>query len=240
MSTAFIVTVTVACVLFVVFMVLRLTVATRSASGGVTAMFAKAAASVAFIAIAVAGLYEGAPRAGLFVLAGLVFGLIGDIVLDLKVVYLEQPEEGVYLTGGMVSFGLGHVMFLTALCLLYGGLMSGALVGGSVAVAAVMAAATVFGGKKFMKLDFGKFTVHALLYGFCLMFMSALGIGLAIVAGTRELIVFAVGMVLFLLSDMVLTTMYFGGKPRDKVLCTVNHALYYAAQITIACFVFLM
>ena len=100
MSTAFIVTVTVACVLFVVFMVLRLTVATRSASGGVTAMFAKAAASVAFIAIAVAGLYEGAPRTGLFVLAGLVFGLIGDIVLDLKVVYLEQPEEGVYLTGG--------------------------------------------------------------------------------------------------------------------------------------------
>lgn len=91
-----------------------------------------------------------------------------------------------------------------------------------------------------MKLDFGKFAVHALLYGFCLMFMSALGIGLAIVAGTRELIVFAVGMVLFLLSDMVLTTMYFGGKPRDKVLCTVNHALYYAAQITIACFVFLM
>ena len=47
-------------------------------------------------------------------------------------------------------------------------------------------------------------------------------------------------MVLFLLSDLVLTQMYFGGKPRDKVLCTVNHALYYAAQICIACYVFFM
>ena len=48
------------------------------------------------------------------------------------------------------------------------------------------------------------------------------------------------GAAFFLLSDLVLTEMYFGGKPRDKVLCTVNHALYYAAQICIACYVFFM
>ena len=92
MSAGFIATVTVACVLFVVFMVLRLTVATKSERGGVVAMFAKTAASLGFISIAVAGLYEGASRAALFVLFGLVFGLIGDMVLDLKVVYLEKPE----------------------------------------------------------------------------------------------------------------------------------------------------
>ena len=132
MSAGFIATLVIACVLFVVFMVLRLTVATKSEAGGVAAMFAKAAASLGFIAIAIAGLYEGADnfRAALFVLAGLVFGLIGDIVLDLKVVYLERPEEGVYLTGGMVSFGAGHVMFPTAACLFRGGYITGALVGG--------------------------------------------------------------------------------------------------------------
>ena len=106
MRAGFIATVTVACVLFVVFMALRLTVATKSERGGVVAMFAKTAASLGFISIAVAGLYEGASRAALFVLFGLVFGLIGDMVLDLKVVYLEKPEEGVYLTGGMASFGM--------------------------------------------------------------------------------------------------------------------------------------
>ena len=242
MSTGFIATVTIACVLLVVFMVLRLTVASGSASGGVAAMFAKTAASLGFIAIAIAGLYEGAEdfRAALFVLAGLVFGLIGDMMLDLKVVYLEKPEEGVYLTGGMVSFGVGHIMYLTAVCLFVGEFVTGALIGGCVAVAAVLACATVFGGAKLMKLDFGKFRIHSLLYAFILMFMSALSVGVCITMNSADMALFAAGMVLFLLSDIVLTQMYFGGKPRDKVLCTVNHTLYYAAQICIACFVFFM
>ena len=180
MSAGFIATVTVACVLFVVFMALRLTVATKSERGGVVAMFAKTAASLGFISIAVAGLYEGASRAALFVLFGLVFGLIGDMVLDLKVVYLEKPEEGVYLTGGMVSFGVGHIMYLTAVCLFVGEFVTGALIGGCVAVAAVLACATVFGGAKLMKLDFGKFRIHSLLYAFILIFMSAFSIGLCV------------------------------------------------------------
>lgn len=242
MSTGFIVTVTTACALFVVFMALRLTVATKSVSGGVAAMFAKTAASIGFIAIAVAGLYEGADnfRAALFVLFGLVFGLIGDMVLDLKVVYLEQPEEGVYLTGGMVSFGIGHAMFLTALCLFAGEFATGGVIGASVAIAAVMACGTVLLGGKLLGLRFGRFTTHSLLYAFILIFMSAFSIGLCISMRSAKLVLFAVGMALFLLSDLVLTQMYFGGKPRDKVLCTVNHTLYYAAQICIACYVFFM
>lgn len=240
MRAGFIATVTVACVLFVVFMALRLTVATKSERGGVVAMFAKTAASLGFISIAVAGLYEGASRAALFVLFGLVFGLIGDMVLDLKVVYLEKPEEGVYLTGGMASFGIGHIMFLTAICLFVGKAVTGTVIGVSAAIAAVMACGTVFLGGKLLKLDFGKFTVHSLLYAFILIFMSAFSIGLCVSMRSTKLLLFAVGMVLFLLSDLVLTQMYFGGKPRDKVLCTVNHVLYYAAQICIACYVFFM
>ena len=151
MRAGFIATVTVACVLFVVFMALRLTVATKSEKGGVVAMFAKTAASLGFISIAVAGLYEGASRAALFVLFGLVFGLIGDMVLDLKVVYLEKPEEGVYLTGGMASFGIGHIMFLTAICLFVGEAVTGTVIGVSAAIAAVMACGTVFLGGKLLK-----------------------------------------------------------------------------------------
>jgi len=45
--------------------------------------------------------------------------------------------------------------------------------------------------------------------------------------------VFASGMLLFFLSDLVLSMQYFGGKTQ-KSLIYINHILYYAAQILIA------
>jgi hypothetical protein len=48
------------------------------------------------------------------------------------------------------------------------------------------------------------------------------------------------GMVLFFLSDVVLSFQYFGGKIDDKKLIVVNHALYYAAQIILVAVLFLI
>lgn len=229
----------VSCVLAIVFMGVRVTLAEKSTTGGVIAMFVKTLASVGFIAVGVTAICLGVEniKAAMFVICGLVFGLIGDMVLDLKVVYLKQPEEDVYLTGGMVSFGLGHVMYLVAICLLLGKTVSLPLVGICVAVAAVVACAMVFGGEKFMGFKFGKFVIHSILYAFCLIFMSALGVGLCISMKSTRMLTFAIGMILFLLSDVVLTSMYFGGRAKDKTLCIINHALYYAAQICIASFI---
>lgn len=232
----------VASVLAIAFMAVRVTVGTKSVQGGVIAMFAKTVASLGFIAIGVAAIYSGVKdiQAAIFVLLGLIFGLIGDMVLDLKVVYLKSPEEGAYLTGGMVSFGIGHVMFLVAMCLFLDEIVSLSLVGICVAIAAILAVAMVFGGEKFMGFKFGKFTVHSVLYAFCLIFMSAFSIGLCIVMKNTKMLQFAIGMILFLLSDVVLTSMYFGGRAKDKTLCIINHALYYAAQICIASFIYMM
>ncbi len=229
----------VSCVLAVVFMGVRVTLAEKSTTGGVIAMFVKTLASVGFIAVGVTAICLGVEniKAAMFVICGLVFGLIGDMVLDLKVVYLKQPEEGVYLTGGMVSFGLGHVMYLVAVCLLLGKTVSLPLVGICVAVAAVVACAMVFGGEKFMGFKFGKFVIHSVVYAFCLIFMTALSAGLCITMKSTRMLTFTIGMILFLLSDVVLTSMYFGGRAKDKTLCIINHALYYAAQICIASFI---
>ncbi len=238
-----VVSIIIASVLAIAFMAMRVTLAERSASGGVIAMFAKAAASLGFIAIGITAIYNGVNniQSAIFMIAGLIMGLIGDMVLDLKVVYLKKPEEGVYLTGGMVSFGIGHVMFLTAVCLLLGTkVISLALIGVCVAIAAIISFAMVFGGEKLMGLRFGKFTIHSLLYAFVLLFMSAFSIGTCIVMKNTRMILFAIGMVLFLLSDVVLTQMYFGGRAKDKTLCIVNHTLYYAAQIVLATFIFTM
>lgn len=232
----------IASVLAIAFMAVRVTAGAKSVQGGVIAMFAKTVASLGFIAIGVAAFYKGVDNASaaIFVLAGLIFGLIGDMVLDMKVVYLKQPEEGIYLTGGMASFGIGHIMFLTAVCLFLGDTVTLPLVGICVAVSAVLAFAMIFGGERLMGLKFGKFTVHSLLYAFILLFMSALSIGLCVVMKSTKMLQFAIGMVLFLLSDIVLTSMYFGGRAKDKSLCVVNHALYYAAQICIASFIYAM
>lgn len=238
-----IISIVAAAVLAVIFITVRVTYGAKDERGGVTAMFLKALASLGFIAVGVTAVCLGVQniRAAVFVLSGLVFGLVGDMVLDLKVVYADAPEEELYLTGGMISFGLGHVMYFVALCLFLGKkVISLPLVGVCVAVAVVIVFAMIFGGEKLMKLDFGKFLVHSLLYAFVLVFMSALSVGTCIVLKNSETALFTAGALLFLLSDVVLTSMYFGGRAKDKTLCAVNHGLYYAAQICIAAFIFTM
>lgn len=237
-----VVSIIIASVLAITFIAMRVTLGTKSVNGGVICMFAKTVASLGFIAVGVVAIYNGVNniQSAIFMICGMIFGLIGDMVLDLKVVYLKQPEEGVYLTGGMVSFGLGHIMYLVAVCLLLKDVITLALGGVCVAVAAVLAFAMVFGGEKFMGFRFGKFTVHSILYAFVLIFMSAFAIGTCIEMKNTRMLLFAIGMVLFLLSDVVLTQMYFGGRPKDKTLCVINHVLYYAAQIVLASFMFTM
>ena len=68
----------------------------------------KSVASLFFIAVAAVNLrYKGLHILPLFVVLGLIFGLCGDIWLELKVVYKEQDTEFTY--AGFVSFALGHV-----------------------------------------------------------------------------------------------------------------------------------
>lgn len=231
----------VASLLAIAFIVVRVTIGAKGVSGGVVAMLSKAVASLGFIGLGIAGLFGGVSnvQAAAFVVFGLVMGLIGDIVLDLKVIYMGKKEEGIYLTGGMVSFGIGHIFYFVAVCLLLGSsVINGALIGVCLAVAAVVAFAMVFGGEKFMGFKFGNFTIHSIIYAFMLVFMGAFTIGCCIVMQNTKMALFASGMILFLLSDIVLTQMYFGGRPTDKSLCVINHILYYAAQICIAASIF--
>ena len=245
-----VVSILIAAVLAVVFMAVRVTIGAKDEKGGAIATLMKALASVGFIMVAVIAIFMGgtdgkgiAVKPAIFIVAGLVMGLIGDVVLDLKVVYRKSPEEGVYLTGGMVSFGIGHIFYFIAVLFYFGTeIISWSTIGICIAVAAVGAFAMVFGGERLMKLKFGNFTIHSICYAFLLLFMAAIGIAVWVLGAEKnaKVPVFTFGMILFLLSDVVLTQMYFGGKPNDKALCIINHSLYYAAQICIASFVFYM
>lgn len=245
-----VVSIIIASVITVIFLGFRVSVADKNEKWGVITTLIKAAASLAVIAIAITAIYSGGAkgtgtnRAAIFIVAGLIFGLIGDIVLDLKVVYLKTKEESAYLYGGMISFGLGHIMYFVGLLLFFGGeVISWSVIGICLAVAAVVAFIMIIAGEKLMKLDFGKYTIISLAYAFILLFTTAISISLWALAkskGLNNIPLLSMGFILFLMSDLVLTSMYFGGRAKDNTLCVVNHALYYAAQICIATFVFFM
>lgn len=92
----------------VVFLVLRVK------RGGIAALYAKAVASLCFIATAVAATNENRSFLGFgsFMTIGLVCGLLGDVWLDLKWIYLQDKDS--YLYSGFIFFLLGHICFITA------------------------------------------------------------------------------------------------------------------------------
>lgn len=215
-------------------------IAVRAWKGGLISMLLKALASFGFVAMGVIGLavseLENKIPLGLIVL-GLVLGMIGDIMLDLKVIY---DNDKIYLNAGMLSFGLGHLAYFSALTLLAyeteKSLWLPVLV--SIGVALCVTAVILIGGKKIMKLDFGEYLGQTIAYTILLSFMVEYALVLAILEACPWILFIA--MALFFLSDVVLSTQYFGGKLHDKLYIVINHVLYYSAQILIALFIFLV
>ena len=187
---------------------MMLFICVRTIRGGVWGVATKALASVAFVS------------AGIIAL-GVNGGELGG-ALDF------------YLNCGMLSFGLGHIAFAFGISLLSSpesNLLKCILI--SLAIAIVAATLIMLMGKP-MKLNFGKFFFQSFGYAIALVFMSAYSIALSL--NLKIMFIAAVGFVLFLLSDLVLSTQYFGGKQNSKPLIVVNHALYYLAQISIVAF----
>lgn len=233
-----------ASVLAVIFITVRVAFGQRSVKGGVIAMLAKTLASLGFIMVGIIAISEGVRnnQAAIYFLFGLILGMVGDIVLDLKVVYGGREEEGIYLTSGMVSFGLDHALYLIALLMIPWVKFSvtGDFIGICIAVSVAITAVQILAGIFVMKLNFGKFLVHSIVYAFILTFMGVFTVGLMIKTRNTLMLQPMIGMILFWLSDLALSKMFFGGAQKNSVFCIVNHVLYYAAQICIASFICLL
>ncbi len=218
------------------------------------AAFAKSAVSALFVALGCCAWYHAAVvngatgiGIGAFVVPGLVFGLMGDVWLDLKFVYSADDVPLTY--AGFITFGVGHILYQLGLIAQYyaqGWYAKGLFVHllwpgrpGVVLVPVVLAlllSAVNMLMEKPMKLRYGRMKPIVIIYGFLLFFTVLLSGSLAMYHGWEEpaLNVFFAGSILFAISDLILSGTYFGegkDRPADIVL---NHLSYYAGQFLIA------
>jgi len=164
-----------------------------------------------------------------FLIIGLLMGMIGDIVLDLKVIY---NNDKTYLNSGMLSFGIGHIFYFVAFTMLSLSKDISVLMPILVAcgVAVVLTIGITLSSKK-MNLNFGNFLWQTVAYTFILSFMTVYSLVLLITGGLGML--GFIGMLLFFISDIILSFQYFGGKISSKPLIILNHLFYYGAQIVL-------
>ncbi len=169
---------------------------------------------------------------GALVVAGACFGLIGDIVLDFK--YLYKPDADKYLNTGFISFLVGHLFYAAGLIYVYG---FNIYVFIFTALCVICGALFPFIAKKLIKLNYGKFTLVTVLYTAVLNSTYGMAFAYAVANKSTHSIVMAIGLFLFLMSDVVLSGTYFSQKEKDRsnrFMIALNHSLYYAAQFLIA------
>ena len=218
----------------------------RVKRGGVVALLTKAVASFCFVAVALflsstktQVAYYGS-YAVTCLIVGLVAGLVGDILLDLKVMY--PFHESKFLTGGIVAFLVSHIFNISAVLLLANNeislseiLIPVLVIVGCCAVATLIAWIL---SKKVFKFDFKKHTAIVCIYTFAILVLTALTTYLLFKGLTPPLFILTIAFVSFLISNSILAVQYFGKKQDNKPLTVANHICYYLAQIIIAAFIF--
>lgn len=222
---------TIGIVLAAVFM------AVRVKRGGLKALLLKASASVVFVSCGAVAAF-GALRSdkagfGFMVILGLVFGLLGDIWLDLKWVY--PADNDVFTFSGFVSFILGHIVYLAALLIYFADFSKPVYVIAPVLISVIVGLGMLLVEKP-MKMNYGRFKAITAFYGGIVALLFLLSGSLALMSdfAVPTLNLMCVGGVFFAVSDMVLSGTYFGvGKDRPSDII-INHAAYYTAQFLIA------
>jgi len=212
----------------------------RTKDGGILPAALKTVTSFFFVATAVAAVIGNYSLTGsmnanklLFmglVVLGLVCGLIGDLTLDLKITYRDSNmrHSDLYTYFGMAAFGIGHILYIVAVAIYYG------FSAWTILIAAGATAAIFCVSIFLLKMSFGKFLIPSVLYAFLLTLFMASAIAAGIKSGfSLTNVLLSIGAGLFLLSDLVLSMIYFDGND-SRAMIVVNHVQYYAAQFLIA------
>lgn len=158
------------------------------------------------------------------ILIGLIFGMLGDILLNLRFVFKKAGQK-VFLVG-IVAFLTGHILYLAALIPFAEHLVVDIIIG------AVIAAALLTYIFKTMEVK-PAFKAFGIVYLGAVIIMTVIAIHIAIGTCNTHDIVYAVGAVLFTVSDVVLIFNTFSKTTKFSLRIT-NLSLYYIGQLLIA------
>ena len=208
----------------------------------VEGVFAKNATSIFFVATAGIAILKKAPgnpsayQYCVLILLGLVFGMLGDIYLDQKWVYPDDSDK--YLYAGFTSFGIGHLFYIPAIYYVAGIPYASFWI--PLLFAAIVCVFVLITEKP-TKQDYGKFRPIVAVYGMVVAGMAGTSIFAAITTREPAFIVCAIGGVMFLISDLILSPMYFGPKEKNNFPnFFINHLTYYIAQFLLAYSIYLL
>lgn len=214
---------------------LGLYIVEKAKRASIKALYQKTFISICFLMLGIYATYKAGNVFGIFVVIGLVWGLLGDIWLDLKYVY--PKDDYLYTMAGFECFAVGHLFYMIGLLYCYFKPHSDIIL--FVAVPAILAicmgfAVVLFG--KIMKLNYGRFKIISMIYGVFLFGTTFFAGSLAIMYGFKNttLNLFFIGAVLFAASDLVLSGTYFGEGKDRPIDIVVNYLTYYPGQFLIA------
>ncbi len=208
----------------------------------VLGVYIKNITSIFFILTAVTGAFNNTDMSDVWkyalpIVVGQVFGLMGDVYLDQKWLYPQHNDQ--YLNMGFISFGIGHFFYMGAMYTHAKFEIKDMLVP---LVIGVIVTVVNLALEKPTKQKYGKF--FAIVTVYCLILGTMLGTAFWAYIKTKQVsyLVYTIGAALFLLSDVILSPMYFAIKqdrntPLNFVL---NHTTYYVGQYLIALTPFLL
>ena len=192
----------------------------------------KGMASVMFVMIGSIAYTAGTDReySG-FVLLGLIFGATGDILLHLQ--FLFRKGQLIFIAG-VVVFLAGHIMYVAALIPYSDRPLITVIIGTAVAAAIMAYLCIRYGSCADMRIKaFGSFYIEAISL------MTAFGVINFISYPQPWRMMFALGAVLFIVSDIILTVDIFANR-NTLARSIINLSFYYAAQLLIAFTIFLV
>lgn len=181
----------------------------------------KAFASLCFVLIGVLN-SPGGNVSGLLV-CGLILGFIADILLNLRFIFKKRGQLAFLI--GILVFLAGHIVYLIAILEMSVNWKI------SIAIGIVLALLLILWLFKNITAKL-PFKIFGVVYIGAIMLMNAVAMGNLVAFPSAFTIIFALGAVLFLISDIVLIINTFGKKFRESFRI-LNIVLYYAGQILI-------
>jgi len=185
----------------------------------------KGLAALMFVIIGFGGyLNQTTDPMGKKLLIGLIFGMLGDIILNLRFVLGENGQKAFLV--GILAFLIGHILYLAALIPIAENILVDIIIG------AVLAAALLAYIFKTMEVK-PAFKIFGVFYLGAVIIMTVMAVHIAIMTGGAHDIIYAIGAVLFTASDIVLIFNTFSGVTKFSLRIT-NLSLYYIGQLLIA------